>query len=312
MVVCRTNRKIFNQTQIDVLEIIAKCSQNGEICLQKHILAHTKLSKRTVLRALEFLVKEQWILKQKNKSKTNICLATTYKVNTERLSQCQKLAQSGTEYLSQCQPHNLTAIYNIYNILKNTPNSMLIYKGGEDSGVQKKGDFMISYQTTNTPQETTWDQRRIAFYSLLFQFYGRCNHVLALDLVKQETPHPEVILGVLTKEEEQQTRALFRDYAKSRNLNLAQFTERLLCLADYLAQRKPYQVKNQNMALSRLIFQQNLFSTLMTEANQFNELTQEKIAQTHQQQPEPKKNYWAPQDEVLPIIEACKKQLGIK
>lgn len=314
MVVCRTNRKILNKNQIDVLEIIAKCSQNGDVCSQKYILSHINLSKRTVFRILKYLTEQQWILKQQNKSTSHVCLTTTYLPNTERLSQCQNLTKNVTEYLSQCQPHNLTAIYNIYNIyniFKNTPNSMLKYKGKEKFGVQKKGAFMISYQTTSTLQETTWDAGKIAFYKLLFQFYGRCNQVLALDLIKQETPHPEVILGVLTKEEENQTRSLFRDYAKSRNLNFTQFTERLLFLADYLAQRKPYQVKNQNMALSRLIFQQNLFSTLMTEANQFSETIQKKIEQTHQEEKEINKKYWAPKDEVLPIIEACKKQLGI-
>jgi len=264
-------------------------SLNYKITLNS-ILTHTTYSKRTVQRALSSLAYRGIIRKQKRTSADGICLSSTYThCHTEQLSQCQPFLQkkgdtpmssrrqikNTTEQLSQCQELSQSArtyprdirSNNIYiynnNPLSTNLESINHAREGRTSG---QGDYEL-YKKKRIDRIMLWDEGRIAFYRLLFEFLKEGKSYVRCDIDYTAGLEEHGIPGTICEDLELATRTAWRQYMKSHKLKLDQFRDRLFSLATLISSGKAFQCKGlDGISLHRLMIQRGLFSTMMEES----------------------------------------------
>ena len=255
------------------------------------ISTYISCSKRTVQRALKSLLEQGVIKKTKRFSPNGVCMATIYEhCHTERLSQCQslQLPQKNkeiiymdatqdhrliTEQLSQCQDitpssRARNSSNNIYNIYNNNPISSNLesinHAHEEQTGGQGEYD---SYKTKKTGRIMVFDEGRVAFYQLLFEFLKEGGSHIRCDIDYKAGSETHGILGTICEDLEFITRSVWRQYARSHKLSFEQLRTRLLSLAALIRSGKAFQCKAlEGISLNRLMTQRGLFSTMMEES----------------------------------------------
>lgn len=254
------------------------------------ILTHTTYSKRTVQRVLASLSYRGILQKQKQTSTDGVCLSSTYTHyqsqqlaqrqpslqkqghrpmsyvkqiahTTEQLSQCQELAQSARTHSRDIRSNNIY-IYN-NNPLSTTLESINHAREGQTSG---QGDYKL-YNNKKTGRTMPWDEGRVAFYRLFFEFLKEGKSYIRCDIDYNSGSEEHGIAGTICEDLEIATRAAWRQYMRSHKLKLDQFRTRLFSLAALISSGKAFQCKGlDGISLHRLMIQRGLFSTMMEEA----------------------------------------------
>jgi hypothetical protein len=236
-------------------------SLNDKITLNS-ILTHTGYSKRTVQRALSSLATLGIIKKQKQISSSGVCLSSTYiHCHTEQLSQCQKLSQSAPARSRDIRSNNIY-IYN-NNPLSTTLKSIDSAKKTQTSG---QGDYKL-YNNKKAGRAMPWDEGRVAFYRLFFEFIKEGKSYIRCDIDYTNGSDEHGIPGTICEDLEIATRSAWRQYIRSHKLKLEQFRARLFSLAALISSGKAFQCKGlDGISLHRLMIQRGLFSTMMEES----------------------------------------------